>query len=53
MFFQIVFEGIKIVSALECFRGFVPKSWTNVRQSKLTLISLAKRTFYFGKLPLN
>ena len=45
MFFQIVFEGIKIVSALGCFRGFVSNSWTNVRQSKLTAVSLAKKTF--------
>ena len=45
MFFQIVFEGIKIVSALECFKGFVPKSWPNVRQSKPTVVSLAKWTF--------
>ena len=49
MFFQVVFEGIKIVSTLECFRGFVPKCWTNVRQSKLTVVSLAKRTFWFLK----
>ena len=43
MFFQIVFEGIKIVSVLEFFRGFVPKIWTNVRQTKLTIVSLAKK----------
>ena len=45
MFFQIVFEGIKTVTALEYFAGFVPKSWTNVRQSKLTVASFAKKTF--------
>ena len=44
MFFQIVFEGITIVSVLECFQGFVPKRWSNVRQSKLTIVSLVKRT---------
>ena len=29
MSFQIMFEGIKIVTTLECVRGFVPKGWTN------------------------
>ena len=45
MSFQIMFEGIKIVSTLDFVRGFVPKSWTNVRQSKLTVVSLTKWTF--------
>ena len=45
MNFQIVFEGTKIFSVLECFRGFVPNSWTNVRQSKLIVVSLAKKAF--------
>ena len=45
MFFQIVFEGIKIVNTLECVRGFIPKSWTNARQSKLPVVNLAKRKF--------
>ena len=45
MLFQIVFEVIKTVNRLEFVRGFVPKSWTNVSQSKLTVASLAKRTF--------
>ena len=40
-----MFEGIKIVTTLECVRGFVPKGWTNVRQSMLTVISLSKWTF--------
>ena len=44
MFFQIEFKGIKIVSVLECLRCFVPKYWSNVRQSKLTVVSLVKRT---------
>ena len=35
-----MFEGIKIVSALDCVWGFVPKSWTNVREGKLTVVSL-------------
>ena len=30
--FSIVFEGIKIVSALDSVLGFVPKCWTNVRE---------------------
>ena len=45
MFFQTVFEGFKIISALKCFQGIVPKSCTNARQSKLAVASLAKRTF--------
>ena len=39
-----MFEGVKIVTTLECVRGFVPKGWTNVRQM-LTVISLLKWTF--------
>ena len=31
IFFKIVLEGIKIVTTLECVRGFVPKGWTNIR----------------------
>ena len=45
MFFQIGFEGVKIFSTLECVRSFVPKSWANVRQNKLNVVSLAKRAF--------
>ena len=45
IFFKIMFEGIKIVTTLEYVRGFVPKGWTNVRQSMLTVISLLKWTF--------
>ena len=40
-----MFEGIKIVTTFECMRGLVPKGWTNVRQSTLTVISLSKWTF--------
>ena len=40
-----MFEGIKIVTTLECVWGFVPKGWTNIRQSTLTVISLSKWTF--------
>ena len=40
-----MFEGIKIVSTLECVRGFILKRWTGIRQSKLTGISLTKLTF--------
>ena len=36
-----MFEGIKIVTTLECVKGFVLKDWTNIRQSKLTVISLS------------
>ena len=39
-----MFEGIKIVTTLECVRGFAPKGWTNGRQSLLTVISLLKWT---------
>ena len=42
-----MFEGIKIVIMLECVQAFVPKSWTNVRQSTLTSISLTKWVFTF------
>ena len=52
MFFQIVFEGIKIVNTLECVRGFIPKSWTNARQSKLPVVNLAKRTTYYLNVTL-
>lgn len=45
MFFQIVFGVIKVVITLELARDFVPISLTNVRQSKLTVASLAKKTF--------
>ena len=40
-----MFEGIKIVTAIECVKGFVSKIWTNVKQSELTVISLTKWTF--------
>ena len=40
-----MFERIKIVSTLECVRSFVTKSWTSVRQSTLTVVSLTKWTF--------
>lgn len=36
-----MFGGIKIVTALTCLRGFVPKGWINIRQSKLAVISLS------------
>ena len=45
MFFQIAFNGIKIVSTLEYFRGFVKKSWTDITKQIDTVVSLAKRTF--------
>ena len=45
MFSQVVFEGIKIVITLELTWDFIPKSLNNVRQSKLTVVSLAKRAF--------
>lgn len=37
-----MYEGIKIVSMLECIRGFATKCWINIRQSKMTIISLSK-----------
>lgn len=37
MFFQVLFESIKISSTLDSVRGFIPKSWTNIRQSKADL----------------
>ena len=40
-----MFEAIKIVSTIECVRGFVLKIWINIRQSKLIVVSLAKREF--------
>ena len=40
-----MFEGIKIVTALEYVMGLVLKGWTNIRQSILTVISLSKWTF--------
>ena len=40
-----MFEGIKIVTTLECVRVFVPKGRTNIRQSILTVISPSKWTF--------
>ena len=40
-----MFEGIKIAITLELITDSVPKSLTNVRQSKRTVVSLAKRTF--------
>ena len=45
IFFKIIFEGIKIVTMLQCVRGFIPKGWTNVRQSMLTVVNLSKWTF--------
>ena len=45
MFFKIMFDDIKIVTTLEYVRGFVPKGWTNIRQSTLTVISISKWTF--------
>ena len=29
-----MFEGIKIVSTLECVRGFIPKRWNKIRQEQ-------------------
>ena len=51
--FSIVFEGIKIVSTVDCVLGFVPKCWTNVRERKLTVVSFAKGHFDFWNLTLN
>ena len=42
-----MFEGIKIVTTFERVRGSVPKGWTDIRQSMLTVISLSKWTFNF------
>ena len=39
IFFKIVFEGIKIVTTLECVRSFVLKGWTSVRQRRKRLHS--------------
>ena len=47
---EIVFASIKIVITPELSRDFVSKSVTNVRQIKLTVVSLAKRTFKFLKI---
>ena len=44
-----MFEGIKIVTTLEYVKGLVPKGWTNIRQSKLIVISLTKWRFLFFK----
>ena len=41
----MMFEGIKIVTTLECVKSFAPEGWTNIRQSILTVISLSKWTF--------
>ena len=46
-------EGIIIVSVLECFQGFVSKSWTIVRLGNWRLLVLQKGHFNFSKLPLN
>ena len=35
-----MFEGIKIVTTLDCVSGFVPKGWTNIRHSILIIITL-------------
>ena len=40
-----MFEGIKIFSMFKCVQSFIPKSWTNIWQNKLTGISLKKWTF--------
>ena len=40
-----MFESIKIVAMFERVRGLVPKGWTNIRQSVLTVVSLSKWTF--------
>ena len=37
-----ILERIKIV--ITYIRGFVPKSWNNVEQTKLTVVSLTKWT---------
>ena len=37
-----MFEGIMVFSTLEFIRGFIPKSWTNIREDKLTGISFTK-----------
>ena len=31
---QIMFEGNKFISRLECVRGFISKNWTNIIQNK-------------------
>ena len=46
--FQIMFEGIESLNTLEYVRGLIPKSWTNIWQSKLNSFSL-KWTFSFLK----
>ena len=33
-----MFEGIKIVTTLECVRGFVPKDWTKDKAYWLLLL---------------
>ena len=40
-----MFEGIKVISTLECVRSFIPESWANVWESTLTGISPTKWTF--------
>ena len=40
-----MFEGIKIFSVHEYVSSFIPKSWTNIWQSKLAGIRLMKGTF--------
>ena len=42
IFFKIMFEGIKIVTTLDCVRALVPKGWTNIRQIIFIVISFSK-----------
>lgn len=42
-----MFESIKIVPTIEGVRSFVPKGWTNITQSKLTVIKFSKLTQTF------
>ena len=45
IFFQIMFEGIKIGTTLECVRVVVPEGRTSESQSTLSIINPTKRIF--------
>ena len=40
-----MFEGIKIATTFEYVGNLIPKGWTNIRQSILTITSLSQWTF--------
>ena len=40
-------EGIKIITALECVRDFIPKDYTNIRQSMLIVLVFQNGHFNF------